>query len=220
MIELKGVSKIYKIENNPFYALRDIDLTIQKGEMVAIQGRSGAGKSTLMHILGCLDTFDTGSYILDGEDISKMKPAKLAELRNTKFGFVLQDFSLINHKTSLYNVMAPLLFSKVSYRSIKPRARKALEDLGLGSQIKKEVIKMSGGQRQRVAIARAIVNNPPVILADEPTGNLDSTTANDIMEIFTKLHKEGKTIIIVTHDDKVASFCDRIITISDGKITA
>lgn len=220
MIQLKGVSKIYKIGNNPFYALRDVDLEINEGEMVAVRGRSGAGKSTLLHILGCLDTFDTGSYILDGMDVSGLKASKLAELRNAKFGFVLQDFSLINQKTALYNVMAPLLFSKVPYRSIKPKAKKALEDMGLGSQIKKEVVKMSGGQRQRVAIARALVNNPPIILADEPTGNLDSATADDIMQIFKKLHAEGKTIVIVTHDDKVASFCERVITISDGKIIA
>lgn len=218
MIKLSGITKIYKIDKKPFYALDNVDLKIEKGEMIAIQGRSGAGKSTLMHILGCLDDFDNGEYILNGKDVSQQSGSDLAHTRNSTFGFVLQDFSLINHKTALYNVMAPLLFSKVPFGKIKGKAKKALEDMGLESQIRKDVIKMSGGQRQRVAIVRAIVNEPPIILADEPTGNLDSATTKEIMEILKLLNKEGKTIIIVTHDDIVASYCERIINIADGKI--
>lgn len=218
MIRLSKLSKIYKINGEPFYALNKIDLEIQKGELIAVQGRSGAGKSTLLHILGCLDTYNEGAYFLDGKDMSQNNPNQLAHLRNQFFGFVLQDFSLINHKTALYNVMAPMFFNKTPFFDMKKKALKALDDMGLSSQAKKDVLKMSGGQRQRVAIARAIVNNPSIILADEPTGNLDSSTADDIMKIFKNLNEEGKTIIIVTHDDRVASFCNRIIRISDGRI--
>lgn len=218
MIKLNDISKIYKISDNPFYALNKVSLEIEKGEMIAVQGRSGAGKSTLMHILGCLDTYNEGAYFLDGKDISSKNPSQLAHLRNKFFGFVLQDFSLINHNTALYNVMAPMFFDKTPFFDMKKKAIKELEELNLSSQIKKDVVNMSGGQRQRVAIARSLVNDPAIILADEPTGNLDSTTSDEIMHIFKMLHQKGKTIIIVTHDDRVASFCDRIITISDGKI--
>ena len=220
MIRLNKLSKIYRINSEPFYALNKIDFEIEEGDFIAIQGRSGAGKSTLLHILGCLDTYNEGSYFLDGKDMSEMTPSQLAHLRNQYFGFVLQDFSLINHKTALYNVMAPMLFNKTPFFDMKKKALKALEDMGISSQAKKDVLKMSGGQRQRVAIARAIVSNPAIILADEPTGNLDTTTADDIMKIFIKLNNEGKTVIIVTHDDRVASFCNRIIKISDGRILA
>ncbi|HBL85202.1 MAG: ABC transporter ATP-binding protein [Clostridiales bacterium GWF2_38_85] len=218
MINLKGVSKIYRINDISFHALDHVNLEINDGEMIAIQGRSGAGKSTLLHILGCLDTFDTGTYTLNSIDIGSQSTAKLAHIRNSTIGFVLQDFSLINHKTALYNVKAPMLFNKTPFFEMKKKAMGALYDMGIPEQAEKDVLKMSGGQRQRVAIARAIVNDTPVILADEPTGNLDSTTADEIMQIFVKLHKQGKTIIIVTHDDHIASFCDRIIKISDGKI--
>jgi putative ABC transport system ATP-binding protein len=218
MIKLDNVSKIYTIDNKPFYALSDVNLEINTGEMVAIQGRSGAGKSTLLNIIGCLDTFDAGTYILDDIDIGSRSSGQLAAIRNAKIGFVMQDFSLINHKTALYNVKAPMLFNKTPFFKMNGKAMEALKDVGVGSQAKKDVLNMSGGQRQRVAIARAIVNGTPIILADEPTGNLDSSTADEIMEIFKKLHKEGKTVIIITHDDHVASYCDRRIIISDGKI--
>lgn len=218
MIKLDNVSKIYKIANKPFYALNGVSLEIGTGEMAAIQGRSGAGKSTLLNIIGCLDTFDAGTYILDDIDIGSRSSAQLAAIRNAKIGFVMQDFSLINHKTALYNVKAPMLFNKTPFFKMNSKAMDALKDVGVGSQAKKDVLNMSGGQRQRVAIARAIVNGTPIILADEPTGNLDSSTADGIMEIFRKLHKEGKTVIIVTHDERVASYCDRRINISDGII--
>jgi len=218
MIKLNNISKIYNIAGNPFYALNKINLEIKAGEMVAIQGRSGAGKSTMLHILGCLDTFEEGSYFLNGIDITKQTPSQLAKIRNETIGFVLQDFSLINHQTALYNVKAPLLFNKTPFSQMKDKALKALESTGVIDQANKKVTNMSGGQRQRVAIARAIVNNPSIILADEPTGNLDSTTAAEIMNIFTSLNKDGKTVIIVTHDDIVASYCARKIALSDGEI--
>lgn len=218
MIKIKGLSKIYNVGGEPFYALNKVDLDIAEGEMVAIQGRSGAGKSTLLHILGCLDTFDEGSYALDGESIGEKSTAQLAKIRNGKIGFVLQDFSLINHQTALYNVKAPMLFNKTPFLELGSRAYDALELMGVADQAYKKVENMSGGQRQRVAIARAVVNDPPIILADEPTGNLDSKTSEEIMDIMNQLRQKGKTIIIVTHDDFVADCCQRKITISDGRI--
>lgn len=218
MITLKEISKIYQINGKPFYALDKVDLNIKSGESVAIRGRSGAGKSTLLHIIGCLDTYSSGSYLLNGNDISSINFSKAATLRNEFFGFILQDFSLINHKTALYNVMSPMFFNKTPFFKMKQRALEALEAVGVAEQANKDVLHMSGGQRQRVAIARAIVNNPDVILADEPTGNLDSGTEEEIMTILKGLNQSGKTLIIVTHDDSVASYCDRTITINDGKI--
>lgn len=218
MINLKDISKVYKVGGKPFYALNRVSLDIADGEMIAIQGRSGAGKSTLLHILGCLDTFDEGQYILAGEDIGKKSISVLAKIRNRKIGFVMQDFSLINHQTALYNVKAPMLFNKTPFSKLKPQALAALDLLGISDQANKKVENMSGGQRQRVAIARAMVNDPPIILADEPTGNLDSKTAKDIISIMKMLHQKGKTIIIVTHDDYIASCCSRKICISDGRI--
>ena len=218
MIKLTDVSKRYIIDGEPFYALNKVSLEIKKGEMVAIRGRSGAGKSTLLHVLGCLDKFDEGTYIFDAEDISGKSETELAVIRNRKIGFVMQDFSLINHRTALYNVKSPMLFNKTPFFRMNEKAMASLEKLGIASQANKLVENMSGGQRQRVAIARALVNDPDLILADEPTGNLDSETAKEIMEIFGSLNREGKTVVIVTHDDAVADYCARQITISDGKI--
>lgn len=218
MLELKNVSKVYRIDGKPFYALHAVDLQIANGEMVAVRGRSGAGKSTLLHILGCLDTFEVGEYLLDGVSVKECSSRELAALRSSKIGFVLQDFSLVNHKTALYNVKAPMLFNKVPFGQMKAKAMQALKQMDIESQAKKDVVNMSGGQRQRVAIARAIVNDTPIILADEPTGNLDSSTAAELMEIFKYLNKQGKTVIIVTHDDAVAAYCDRVISLHDGKI--
>lgn len=218
MLELRNVSKIYPLGDRIFYALNEVSLTIEAGEMIAIRGRSGAGKSTLLHILGCLDTFEKGEYLLDGINVAKLNARQLAEIRNRKIGFVLQDFSLINHKSVCYNVEAPMFFNRTPFYYMKKKAIHALEQMGIADQAKKDVVNLSGGQRQRVAIARAIVNNTPILLADEPTGSLDSATADEIMEIFTKLNAEGKTIIIVTHDERVAAYCQRQIIINDGKV--
>ncbi len=218
MIELQNISKIYAVDGRAFFALNGVSITINRGEMIAVQGKSGAGKSTLLHILGCLDTFERGSYLFDGEEIAELSPAETARIRNEKIGFVLQDFSLINHKTALYNVKAPMLFGDTPLREMKKKALAALDSVGVLDQAEKPVTNMSGGQRQRVAIARAIVNSPELILADESTGNLDSSTAREIMEIFCELHRQGKTVVIVTHDDDVAAYCQRKIVISDGKI--
>ncbi len=218
MIELQNISKIYAVDGRAFFALNGVSIAINRGEMIAVQGKSGAGKSTLLHILGCLDTFERGSYLFDGEEIAELSPAETARIRNEKIGFVLQDFSLINHKTALYNVKAPMLFGDTPLREMKKKALAALDSVGVLDQAEKPVTNMSGGQRQRVAIARAIVNSPELILADEPTGNLDSSTAREIMEIFCELHRQGKTVVIVTHDDDVAAYCQRKIVISDGKI--
>ena len=186
--------------------------------MVAVRGRSGAGKSTLLHIIGGLDTPDEGRYMLNGLNVGEATDAGLARIRNEQIGFVLQDFSLIDHRSTLYNVTVPMLFGKTPFSQMKTKALDALEAVGVSDQAHKAVSDMSGGQRQRVAIARALVNDPPVILADEPTGNLDSETTEEIMKLFVSLHERGKTVVIVTHDEHVASFCDRSITISDGKI--
>ena len=218
MIRLEGISKCYQTADGLFFALNNVDLHIKSGESVAIRGRSGAGKSTLLHILGCLDSYSKGRYLLDGNDLSQKSAGEEAKLRNQYFGFVLQDFSLINHQTALYNVMAPMFFNKTPIRQMRERALTALEAMGVVDQAKKNVTDMSGGQRQRVAIARAIVNNPPVMLADEPTGSLDSVTEEDIMQLLFDLNKQGKTLIIVTHDDSVAAYCKRTLILSDGKL--
>ena len=218
MIQLNDISKIYNINGEPFYALNKVSLQIEKGEMVAVRGRSGAGKSTLLHIMGCLDTYDHGSYVIDSMNTAHASSSDLAHIRNEKIGFVLQDFSLINHRTALYNVKAPMLFNKTPFREMNGNAIKALTDLGIAEQAGKRMENMSGGQRQRVAIARAMVNDPPIILADEPTGNLDSVTAAEIMDIFKELNKRGKTVVIVTHDEALADRADRAYRMIDGEM--
>lgn len=218
MIEIKNLSKKYGTKENEFYALKNINLEIEDGSFIAIQGKSGAGKSTLLQIMGCLDIFDKGEYILDNYKIQNMHDGQLAKIRNEKIGFVFQDFSLLNHQSVLFNVMLPMYFNKTPYKQMKERALRALEIVGLLDHAKKKAHQLSGGQRQRVAIARAIVNSPSIILADEPTGALDSETSKNIMDLFKKLNEIGLTIIVVTHDPNVANYCSRIITISDGKI--
>ena len=218
MIQIKHLSKKYGTKENAFYALKDINLEIKEGSLIAIQGKSGAGKSTLLHIMGCLDTFEEGEYLLDGISVKKMRDGQLAKLRNEKIGFVLQDFSLINQRSVLFNVMLPMFFNKTPYKKMKTIALEALETVGIPEQAKKMANQLSGGQRQRVAIARAIANKPSIILADEPTGSLDTQTSAQIMNLFTELNKQGMSILIVTHDQNVAEYCSEIITISDGKI--
>lgn len=220
LIELIGIEKIYKTRRDgaPLKALNGIELSIEKGEMVAVKGSSGAGKSTLLHILGCLDKPTNGIYKLDGADVSKESSARLSKIRNKKFGFVMQHFALVEEDNALQNVGIPLLFAKTPFSQIDTLAMERLRQFGIENLAKQRVSKLSGGEKQRVAIARALVNQPDIILADEPTGALDTENSTMIMEIFKALNTEGKTIIIVTHEDFVAKACGRIITISDGKI--
>lgn len=219
MIEIQNISKIYKTQSGDFYGLKNISININDGEMVAICGTSGAGKTTLLNILGLVDRFDFGTYLLDGVSVGKLKDKKMSEYRNKKIGFVFQDFALLNDQKVLYNVLLPLLYNKkYSYRQAIQKAENVLTIMGIDSQKNKLVNQLSGGQKQRVAIARAIVNDPAVILADEPTGALDNTTTQQVLECLTNINKIGTTVIVVTHDKEVASFCSRTITIDDGEI--
>ena len=219
MIILQNIKKVYNAgKSNAFEALHDVSLEIADGEMTAVIGKSGAGKSTLLHILACIDSCENGDYRIDGESVSRLSERKAAQIRNEKIGIVMQDFALVEDFSALENVMLPLDFARKKKPNRKQLAMNALQSVGMGDYAKKPVNKLSGGQKQRVAIARAIVNEPSVILADEPTGALDSKTAAEIMNVFHELHKRGKTIIIVTHDMEVAKQCGRIIEISDGSI--
>lgn len=219
MIEIQNISKIYKTQSGDFYGLKNISININDGEMVAICGTSGAGKTTLLNILGLVDRFDSGTYLLDGVSVGELKDKKMSEYRNKKIGFVFQDFALLNDQKVLYNVLLPLLYNKkYSYRQAIQKAENVLTIMGIDSQKNKLVNQLSGGQKQRVAIARAIVNDPAVILADEPTGALDNTTTQQVLECLTNINKIGTTVIVVTHDKEVASFCSRTITIDDGEI--
>ncbi|MBS5874425.1 MAG: ABC transporter ATP-binding protein [Clostridiales bacterium] len=198
--------------------LKDISITIDTGELIAIKGKSGAGKSTLLHIIGCLDTPTSGCYRIGETDMTKLPPKELARLRNEKFGFVMQDFGLIRDETVFENVSLPLLFSHVPFRKIAQKTDEQLERIGISHLRNKAVELLSGGEKQRVAIARALINNPDYILADEPTGSLDSSNSEMIMQIMKTLNQEGKTVIIITHDDTIANACNRIIHINDGVI--
>lgn len=219
MIKLNDVVKTYNPKKaNEFTALKGVSAEINDGEMVAIIGKSGAGKSTLLHILACIDSYEDGEYYIDDSLVKKLSERKYAEIRNEKIGIVMQDFALVEDFSAIENVMIPLSFSKKKIKGKKEIAQRALESVGMGEYAKKACNKLSGGQKQRVAIARAIVNDPAMVLADEPTGALDTKTSAEIMELFHELNEQGKTIIIVTHDPLVAEQCDRIIEISDGEI--
>ena len=220
MIEIKNLVKIYnKGKTNEFCALKGIDLSIEEGEMVAIIGKSGAGKSTLLHILAAIDSYDKGSYLVDGVSVGDLKEKERARFRNQKMGIVMQDYALIDEYTIEENVQIPLIFGKVKGNDVRrEKIMTALENVGLAELAKKPVRQLSGGQKQRVAIARALVNNPTFLLADEPPGALDSKTSGEIMDVFEKLNQGGKTVIIVTHDMEVAARCGRVIEISDGEI--
>lgn len=221
MITLTDVHKIYNPKKtNEFEALKGVSLEIADGEMVAIIGKSGAGKSTLLHILACIDSYESGEYKIDDTLVKKLSERQYARIRNEKIGMVMQDFALVDDFTAIENVMLPLDFASKKKSNRKALAMKALQSVGMDSMAKKPVNKLSGGQKQRVAIARAIVNEPSVILADEPTGALDSKTAAEIMGVFKELNEQGKTVIIVTHDMGVAQQCDRIIEIADGCIVS
>ncbi len=219
MITIKSLTKTYNYKkSNAFTALTDVSLTVEDGEMLAIVGKSGAGKSTLLHIIGCIDTFEKGEYTIDDISVHKLSDKKLAKIRGEKVGIVMQDFALVEEYTVLENVKIPLYFAKKRKGSLNTLALSALEKVGIRELAKKPVNKLSGGQKQRVAIARAIVNDPSFILADEPTGALDTKTSTEIMELFKSLNDGGKTVIIITHDPTVAEACKRQIEISDGKI--
>ena len=219
MIILKNIKKVYNPKKpNAFEALHDVSLTIEDGELAAVIGKSGAGKSTLLHILACIDSYEKGEYKIDGISTVNLSERRSAQLRNEKIGMVMQDFALVEDFTALENVLLPLEFAKRKKPNRKLAAMNALKSVGMEEYAKKPINKLSGGQKQRVAIARAIVNQPSVILADEPTGALDSKTAAEIMGVFRELHAQGKTVIIVTHDMSIAQQCGRIIEISDGSL--
>ena len=220
LIALNGISKSYQASHGapPYQVLKDANLSIDKGEMVAIKGSSGAGKSTLLHIIGCLDKPTSGSYLLNGQNVSQLSLSKLAEIRNASFGFVMQHFALIEEDSALQNVATPLLFAKARRSQMDARAMEQLRNVGMEQMANKRIATLSGGEKQRVAIARAMVNNPEIILADEPTGALDRANTEKIVQLFQQLNENGKTIIIVTHDDFVAQSCRRIVTIADGVI--
>lgn len=219
MVRLEHITKIYNIEDsNACRALNDVSLCVEDGEMLAITGKSGAGKSTLLHILACIDTYDEGEYYLEEELIRAMSGRKLAQIRNEKIGLIMQDYALVEEYSVLDNVMLPLDFAVQKRHGWKQLAFDVLESVGMKEYASKRAAKLSGGQKQRVAIARAIINKPQLILADEPTGALDSVTSKEIMGLFHNLHEKGQTIVIVTHDMDIAKQCDRIIELGDGRI--
>lgn len=218
IIELSNIAKKYKIGTEEIHALRSISLAIHKNEYVALMGPSGSGKSTLMNILGCLDTPSNGDYILNGTSVSKMNDNALAEVRNKEIGFVFQSFNLLPRSTALDNVMLPLIYAGFTKNDRLTRAEEVLEQVGLSERMMHKPNELSGGQRQRVAIARALVNNPAIILADEPTGNLDSKTSIEIMGLLEEIHKKGNTIILVTHEEDIAQHAHRIVRIKDGLV--
>lgn len=218
VIRTEQISKRYVMGNEVIHALKSITITIHKGEYVAFMGPSGSGKSTLMNIIGCLDTPSSGRYILAGKDVSNMSEDELAEIRNRQIGFVFQTFNLLPRSTALENVALPLVYAGCGRAERQERAMQALINVGLADRAKHKPNELSGGQRQRVAIARALVNNPSIILADEPTGNLDTRTSYEIMELFDQLHQKGNTIIVVTHEDDIARYAHRIVRLRDGLI--
>ena len=218
LIHIENMKKIYNPGENEVRALDGIDLDIEKGDLVAIVGHSGSGKSTLMNMLGCLDTPTSGKYVLDGQDVASMTDNQLADVRNKEIGFIFQGFNLISNLDAVGNVELPLVYRGVSKNERKQLAMEALKSVGLEDRMKHKPNEMSGVQQQRVAVARAVAAKPPIILADEPTGNLDTKSTQEIMEILKELHRSGRTVIIITHDEEIASQAHRVIRILDGRI--
>jgi len=218
MIHVSHLSKIYQADSIKTIALNDVSFGVKKGEFVAIMGPSGSGKSTLMHIIGALDTPTNGQYLLDGEDVSKLSDDELASIRNRKIGFIFQAFNLLPRHSALQNVIIPMIYARISRKEREERAKKYLTMVGLADRMEYTSSQLSGGQQQRVAIARALVLNPSILLADEPTGNIASIQAKEIMDIFKKLNKEGHTIVMITHEPDIAKIAKRIIQLKDGKI--
>jgi len=220
IIVLSKVAKRYKMGNQEFYALNDFDLEIQRNDYLAITGQSGSGKSTLMNILGCLDYPTSGTYNLKNKDVSKLDESALAGIRNLEIGFIFQSFNLLPRASALQNVMQPLIYRGMPIKERKVKAELALTRVGLKDRVDHLPNQLSGGQRQRVAIARALVTEPAILLADEPTGNLDSATTMEIMALFDELHQDGQTLIIVTHEQEIADRCQRVIRLTDGRLVA
>jgi putative ABC transport system ATP-binding protein len=218
LIETRDLWKTYVMGEEQIHALRGVSLGIDSGEYVAIMGPSGSGKSTLMNLIGCLDTPTKGSYLLNGKEVASMNDDELARIRNEEIGFVFQTFNLLPRATALHNVELPLIYAGMPAKERQDRARQALDKVELGPRANHRPNELSGGQRQRVAIARALVNNPSILLADEPTGNLDSKTGNEIMGVFDRLHQGGNTIVLVTHEADIAAYAHRIISIRDGQV--
>jgi len=218
MIKVKNLGKVYQAGAHPVVALADVDLTVKPGEFVAVMGPSGSGKSTLMNLLGCLDTLTSGSYHLDGMEVSGMSDTELARIRNLKIGFVFQAFNLLPRMSAMRNVELPMIYAGVAPRERARRAAEALERVGLGKRMSHRPGELSGGQIQRVSIARALVNNPAIILADEPTGNLDTRSGEEIMAIFQELNRGGATIVLVTHEREIALHTSRIVHFRDGRL--
>lgn len=218
LIDINGVQKVYKLGTELVYALRHIDLNVDKGEYIALMGPSGSGKSTLMNIIGCLDTASSGTYILNGTNVSQMTEQHLAEIRNKEIGFVFQTFNLMPRMSAIENVALPLIYAGVSKKERLLKAEEVLIKVGLKDRMFHKPNELSGGQRQRVAIARSLVNNPSILLADEPTGNLDSKTSVEIMTLFEEIHQNGNTVVLVTHEEDIAAYAKRIVRLRDGKV--
>jgi putative ABC transport system ATP-binding protein len=218
VIRISEVKKFFKVGTQTVKALRGVDLSVKRNEYLAIMGASGSGKSTLMNILGCLDTPTSGSYYLNGQDVSSMNDNELAEVRNKEIGFIFQTFNLLPRATALENVILPQIYAGKNRKEREERGKKVLQQVALSDRMEHRPNELSGGQRQRVAVARALVNNPSIILADEPTGNLDSKTSVEIMALFNDIHKSGNTIIVVTHEEDIAQHAHRIIRLRDGQI--
>jgi putative ABC transport system ATP-binding protein len=218
LIELIGITKRYLLGGVEYPALSDVSLSIRRNDFMALTGASGSGKSTMMNIIGCLDTPTAGSYSLDGEQVAGLDEEALASVRNRKIGFVFQNFYLMPRMTAVDNVAQPLIYRGIGPAQRRAHAERALQRVGLGDRMRHRPNEMSGGQRQRVAVARALVGHPELLLADEPTGNLDSRTAREIMDLFTQLHAEGQTVVVVTHDPGIAACCKRLVRLHDGRI--